>query len=63
MLEQRTIDCPCCGERFVALVDPANGDSEYTQDCEICCRPLRFALASDPATGALELTVRPEHGN
>lgn len=58
MLEQRSVDCPCCGERFVALVDPADGDSEYIQDCEICCQPLRFALTVDAATGAVTLTVR-----
>ena len=60
MLEERAVDCPCCGARFVALIDPADGGTEYVQDCEVCCRPLRFGLAADPATGALALTVARE---
>lgn len=59
-LEEHGVDCPCCGARFIALVDPSDGGSEYIQDCEICCRPLRFNAGVDPLTGAIALTVAPE---
>ncbi|MDZ7828383.1 MAG: CPXCG motif-containing cysteine-rich protein [Halofilum sp. (in: g-proteobacteria)] len=59
MLDERAVECPCCGARFTALVDASEGDCEYIQDCEICCRPLRFTLRTD-ATGAVELRVRRE---
>jgi len=59
MLEERAVDCPCCGARFTALVDPSEADCEYIQDCEVCCRPLRFGLRAD-AAGAVELLVRRE---
>ena len=60
MLTEQTVACPCCGESFVALIDPADGPTRYTQDCEICCRPLRFTLTPDPATGELALAVARE---
>ena len=60
MLEERRVDCPSCGARFVALVDTSEADCEYIQDCEVCCRPLRFRLATNAATGAVALTVAGE---
>lgn len=54
---ERPVDCPCCGARFVALVDPCEAGCEYIQDCEVCCRPLRFVLRADPAGESFELQV------
>lgn len=59
-LGEHAVDCPCCGGHFTALVDPTEAGSEYIQDCEICCRPLRFVLASAPESGAIVLTVARE---
>lgn len=59
-LEEHFVDCPCCGARFTALVDPAEAGSEYIQDCEICCRPLRFLPAAEPESGAIVLAVARE---
>lgn len=61
MLEERVIDCPCCGARFTALVDPSEANCEYIQDCEVCCRPLRFVLRGD-ADGEIALQVQREDG-
>ncbi len=52
MLEEVTVDCPCCGEPFTALIDPSPGGQQYIEDCEICCRPLVFTVEVD-ADGAL----------
>lgn len=59
-LEEHAVDCPSCGARFTALVDPAEADGEYIQDCEICCHPLHFGLATDPESGTIVLTVARE---
>lgn len=59
-LEEHVINCPCCGSRFTALVDSTEAGDEYVQDCEICCRPLRFVLAAGPEPGLIELTVTRE---
>ena len=57
MLDERRVDCPYCGASFTAMIDPGDGDTSYTQDCEICCRPIRFRLDVDPATGSIALTT------
>jgi hypothetical protein len=43
-LIEKNIDCPYCGEEFIALIDPSFGSSAYIEDCEICCRPIQFCL-------------------
>ena len=34
------VQCPHCWEWFDALVDPSQGDQEYVEDCQVCCRPM-----------------------
>lgn len=57
MLQERPVDCPGCGARFTALIDASEADCEYVQDCEVCCRPLRFILRADPVSGDITLSV------
>ena len=36
------VACPWCGEQNEIAVDPGGGeDQEYTEDCQVCCRPWR----------------------
>lgn len=42
-----TLACPFCGERFQTLVDLAEGEAEYVEDCPVCCRPIRLRLHVD----------------
>lgn len=39
-LENKTIDCPYCGESNLILVDTTAGDQVYVEDCEVCCQPI-----------------------
>lgn len=47
-VEPVAVSCPYCGEPFEALVDTSEGDTEYVQDCAICCHPIRFRVRIDP---------------
>lgn len=47
MLDQCTIHCPWCGERFQALADASEGDAEYVEDCPVCCRPITMRQRVD----------------
>lgn len=47
-MEERTVECPYCGEPFVALIDCSAGDRTYVEDCEICCRPIVFRVTATP---------------
>lgn len=44
MLEAARYDCPYCGERVETTVDLSGGDQTYTEDCQVCCRPIVFVL-------------------
>jgi hypothetical protein len=47
-LQQRTVDCPYCGERIDVLIDPSDHQQNYIEDCQVCCRPIEFHIAIDP---------------
>ncbi len=47
MLDSIHVTCPFCGERFEALVDASGGESEYVEDCPVCCRPITLHLSVD----------------
>lgn len=41
MLDEETIQCPYCWERFTLLVDASEGEEQsFVYDCEVCCRPI-----------------------
>ncbi len=37
-------DCPFCAAEVSVLLDPSISRQSYIEDCEVCCRPLRFRL-------------------
>ncbi len=32
--------CPYCWERISMILDSSEEESEYIEDCEVCCRPI-----------------------
>jgi hypothetical protein len=55
-LQERTVECPYCGERIDVLIDPSDLRQDYIEDCQVCCRPIEFAIAIDP-DGAINVRV------
>ena len=60
VLEERDIQCPYCGESIGVLIDPGEAGTEYVEDCQVCFRPIEFALSED-LDGMLMLQVRTDH--
>jgi hypothetical protein len=50
------VQCPYCWERFTLLVDASIEQQEYVEDCEVCCRPIDFAVEVDDL-GAVKVQV------
>jgi len=46
-LFEADVDCPYCGARFTSLIDSSSGDSDYIEDCAVCCQPIEFHLRVD----------------
>lgn len=44
MHDALAIRCPHCGETFSLAFDIAEGNTEFTVDCEVCCRPMTIAV-------------------
>jgi hypothetical protein len=38
------VQCPYCGERLETRVDVTEGERTYIEDCQVCCRPIEFAV-------------------
>ncbi|WP_444942559.1 CPXCG motif-containing cysteine-rich protein [Microbulbifer sp. ZKSA004] len=41
---ERSIYCPYCGETIKILVDSSVLPQQYTEDCQVCCRPIVFSV-------------------
>lgn len=40
------ITCPWCWETIEILVEPALAAQDYSEDCAVCCRPIRIRVES-----------------
>jgi hypothetical protein len=56
------VRCPYCGQEVEIGLDPGSGAAqEYVEDCPVCCRPWRVAVAYGP-DGTAEVSVEAEQG-
>ena len=46
-LEERSIECPYCGEPIDVLLDCSVPHQSYIEDCQVCCRPIEFSVSVD----------------
>jgi len=47
-LRETRIRCPYCGERSSVLIDHSAEQQHYTEDCQVCCRPIVFVTQCYP---------------
>jgi hypothetical protein len=52
------VQCPYCGERLETRVDLTANEPGYIEDCEVCCRPIEFALEREEGGGLLAVRVQ-----
>lgn len=46
-----SIHCPYCGEQVSVIADDSVPEQQYTEDCQVCCRPIVLDVVSDPNEG------------
>ena len=41
--------CPYCWERISMILDSYEEQTDYIEDCEVCCRPIeiKFSMVDD----------------
>lgn len=59
MLPSATCHCPYCGEPIELLIDDSVEHQDYIEDCQVCCRPIRVAVAI--VDGEPQLTTSAEN--
>ncbi|MBD55748.1 MULTISPECIES: CPXCG motif-containing cysteine-rich protein [Pseudoalteromonas] len=55
-LTEKKITCPYCGEQIEILLDPADLNQQYIEDCQVCCKPINF-LVFESIDEELSVTV------
>ena len=50
-MDTHLIHCPSCGEPLEILIDPSIRSQEYTEDCQVCCRPMTLHVTIDDEDG------------
>ncbi|MCP4877865.1 MAG: CPXCG motif-containing cysteine-rich protein [Gammaproteobacteria bacterium] len=59
-LIEASLQCPYCWEEITLLVDGSIENQEYIEDCEVCCRPIDFAVEVDEQ-GDTRIEARLQH--
>ena len=52
------VQCPYCGERLETRVDLTNDEPSHIEDCQVCCRPIEFAVERDDSRALLAVKVQ-----
>jgi len=45
LIQNKTVQCPYCGEIIDVLIDTSVEQQDYIEDCCVCCRPIEFSVA------------------
>ncbi|WP_445363236.1 CPXCG motif-containing cysteine-rich protein [Microbulbifer sp. ANSA003] len=59
VIVERSICCPYCGEIIKILVDSSVLPQQYTEDCQVCCRPIVLSVELD-LNGELSIVAHTE---
>lgn len=43
-LQEKTINCPYCGELISVLIDSSVSVQHYVEDCSVCCQPMELQV-------------------
>jgi hypothetical protein len=43
-LEPVSVSCPACWQTVELDIDPALGDQQFVEDCQVCCRPMQVEV-------------------
>jgi len=60
VLIEKSVQCPYCGESIELLIDLSVPQQNYTEDCQVCCRPIIVNVGVD-SSGSVEIIATSEN--
>ncbi len=60
VLIEKSVQCPYCGESIELLIDLSVPQQSYTEDCQVCCRPINVSVDVD-SNGGVEISATSEN--
>lgn len=57
---EKSVQCPYCGESIELLIDLSVPQQSYTEDCQVCCRPIIVSVDVD-SSGGVEIVATSEN--
>ncbi len=57
---EKSVQCPYCGESIELLIDLSVPQQSYTEDCQVCCRPIIVSVDVD-SSGGVEILATSEN--
>ncbi len=57
---EKSVQCPYCGESIELLIDLSVPQQSYTEDCQVCCRPIIVSVDVD-SNGGVEILATSEN--
>ncbi|HTL12295.1 MAG TPA: CPXCG motif-containing cysteine-rich protein [Bdellovibrionota bacterium] len=61
--EEVSVQCPYCFETISIVVESLYGEQDYVEDCEVCCRPIRFYVHGTGDGEVPQVTATRDSGN
>ncbi|HEY3488313.1 MAG TPA: CPXCG motif-containing cysteine-rich protein [Gammaproteobacteria bacterium] len=55
------IVCPYCGEILSINIELTLAQQTYTEDCQVCCKPIIFNIEIDYATEQVHIHAQQEN--
>ncbi len=59
-LQEKTIQCPYCGESIKILIDGSEARQNYIEDCQVCCCPITITVSINEQD---DISVTVKHQN
>jgi transcription elongation factor Elf1 len=59
--EYAEIECPYCGEPQTVNIELLHEQQSYTEDCQICCRPMLLHIGIDFDTQQVQINAQREN--
>ena len=57
-MEEYFFTCPYCWQRISVLLDTSVPVQSYTEDCEVCCRPMLIRYQTDEAGQVIDFEAQ-----